>query len=96
MRLRRMLFLLLRTARVSVYLPGACLTGPARTYATGYSQALPPETRSMLFGPDPKNIRAILAFIRPYKNVIDYELLPYMRFGESKYGFLGRVYEIRN
>jgi pyruvate formate lyase activating enzyme len=28
--------------------------------------------------------------------VIDYELLPYMRFGVSKYGFLGRVYEMQD
>ena len=40
--------------------------------------------------------RAVLAFIRPYKNVIDYELLPYHRFGESKYSFLGRVYEMED
>ncbi len=26
--------------------------------------------------------------------MIDYELLPYHRFGEGKYGFLGRVYEM--
>jgi pyruvate formate lyase activating enzyme len=26
--------------------------------------------------------------------VIDYELLPYHRFGESKYKFLGAVYEM--
>jgi len=26
--------------------------------------------------------------------VVDYELLPYMRFGEGKYGFLGRIYEM--
>jgi glycyl-radical enzyme activating protein len=43
---------------------------------------------------DEEHIGAVLAFIRPYKNVIDYELLPYHRFGESKYGFLGRVYEM--
>jgi pyruvate formate lyase activating enzyme len=43
---------------------------------------------------DEEHIRATLAFIRPYKNVIDYELLPYHRFGEGKYGFLGRVYEM--
>ena len=43
---------------------------------------------------DEENIRAVLAFISPYKNVIDYELLPYFRYGESKYGFLGRVYEL--
>lgn len=45
---------------------------------------------------DEEHIRATLEFIRPYKNVIDYELLPYMRFGESKYGFLGRVYEMQD
>ena len=43
---------------------------------------------------DEEHIRAVLAFIRPHKNVIDYELLPYHRFGESKYGFLGRVYKL--
>ena len=45
---------------------------------------------------DEAHIRAVLAFIRPYKNVIDYELLPYHRFGESKYSFLGRVYEMED
>jgi pyruvate formate lyase activating enzyme len=43
---------------------------------------------------DEEHIRAVLAFIRPHQNVIDYELLPYHRFGESKYNFLGRVYEL--
>jgi len=43
---------------------------------------------------DEEHIRATLAFIKPHKNVIDYELLPYHRFGEGKYGFLGRVYEM--
>ena len=43
---------------------------------------------------DEEHIRAVLAFIRPYKNVIDYQLLPYHRFGAGKYGFLGRVYEL--
>lgn len=43
---------------------------------------------------DEEHIRATLEFISSYKNVIDYELLPYMRFGESKYGFLGRIYEM--
>jgi pyruvate formate lyase activating enzyme len=43
---------------------------------------------------DEDHIRAVLALIRPHKNVIDYELLPYHRFGESKYDFLGRVYEL--
>jgi pyruvate formate lyase activating enzyme len=45
---------------------------------------------------DEEHIRATLAFIRPHPNVIDYELLPYMRFGVSKYGFLGRVYEMQD
>jgi pyruvate formate lyase activating enzyme len=45
---------------------------------------------------DEEHIRAVLALIGPRKNVIDYELLPYMRFGESKYGFLGRIYEMKD
>ena len=45
---------------------------------------------------DEEHIRAVLAFIRPHQNVVDYELLPYHRFGESKYGFLGRVYELED
>jgi pyruvate formate lyase activating enzyme len=43
---------------------------------------------------DEDHIRAVLYFIRPHNNVIGYELLPYHRFGESKCGFLGRVYEM--
>jgi pyruvate formate lyase activating enzyme len=43
---------------------------------------------------DEEHIRAVLAFIRPYKNVIDYELLPYHRFGTGKYESLGVVYEL--
>lgn len=45
---------------------------------------------------DEEHIQAVLAFIRPYKNVIDYQLLPYHRFGENKYSFLGRVYELED
>jgi len=45
---------------------------------------------------DEDHVRAVLASIRPFKNVIDYELLPYHRFGEGKYGFLGKVYELRD
>jgi len=45
---------------------------------------------------DEEYIRAVLEFIRPHKNVIDYELLPYHRFGLSKYGFLGKVYELED
>ncbi len=43
---------------------------------------------------DDEHIRSVLASIRPHPNVIDYQLLPYHRFGASKYGFLGRVYEL--
>ncbi len=45
---------------------------------------------------DEEHIRAVLAFIRPHPNVIDYELLPYHRYGETKYDFLGRVYEMED
>jgi pyruvate formate lyase activating enzyme len=43
---------------------------------------------------DEEHIRAVLAFIRPHRNVIDYELLPYHRFGLGKYEHLGKVYEL--
>jgi pyruvate formate lyase activating enzyme len=43
---------------------------------------------------DEEHIRAVLEFIRPHKNVIDYELLPYHRFGLGKYELLGEVYEL--
>ena len=43
---------------------------------------------------DEEHIRAVLEFIRPHKNVIEYELLPYHRFGTGKYEFLGMVYEL--
>lgn len=45
---------------------------------------------------DEEHIRSVLEFIRPYKNVIDYELLPYFRYGESKYNFLGRIYDMKD
>ena len=32
--------------------------------------------------------------LKPHKNVIDYELLPYHRFGLGKYESLGVVYEL--
>jgi len=43
---------------------------------------------------DEEHIRAVLDFIKPYKNVIQYELLPYHRFGLGKYEFLGTMYEM--
>jgi pyruvate formate lyase activating enzyme len=43
---------------------------------------------------DEEHIRAVLEFIKPYKNVIQYELLPYHRFGLGKYEFLGTKYEM--
>jgi pyruvate formate lyase activating enzyme len=42
------------------------------------------------------HVRAVLAFIGPYRNVVDYQLLPYHRYGQGKYDFLGRVYELRD
>ena len=45
---------------------------------------------------DEGHIRAVLDFIRPHRNVVDYQLLPYHRYGASKYGFLGRVYELKD
>ena len=41
---------------------------------------------------DEEHVRAVLAFVRPFPNVVAVELVPYRRFGESKYGYLGRVY----
>jgi pyruvate formate lyase activating enzyme len=43
---------------------------------------------------DDEHILGVLEFIKPYKNVIDYELLPYHRFGLGKYESLGVVYEL--
>ena len=45
---------------------------------------------------DEDHIRSVLAFIRPHPNVVDYQLLPYHRYGETKYGFLGKVYELKD
>ena len=41
---------------------------------------------------DDEHVLGVLEFIKPYKNVIDYELLPYHRFGLGKYESLGVVY----
>jgi pyruvate formate lyase activating enzyme len=43
---------------------------------------------------DDEHIMGVLEFIKPHKNVIDYELLPYHRFGLGKYELLGEVYEL--
>jgi len=43
---------------------------------------------------DEEHVRAVLEFIKPYKNAIDYELLPYHRFGLGKYLLLGEVYKL--
>jgi pyruvate formate lyase activating enzyme len=45
---------------------------------------------------DEGHIRVVLAFIRPHRNVVDYQLPPYRQYGESKYGFLERVYELKH
>jgi pyruvate formate lyase activating enzyme len=45
---------------------------------------------------DEEHIRAVLEFIKPHKNVVDYELLPYHRYGTGKYEFLGKVYELKD
>jgi len=39
-------------------------------------------------------VLGVLEFIKPHKNVIDYEFLPYHRFGIGKYESLGVVYEL--
>jgi len=43
-----------------------------------------------------EHVRSVLKFILPHKNVVRYELLPYHRLGEGKYGYLGKVYELRD
>lgn len=45
---------------------------------------------------DEAHIRAVLDFIRPHANVVDYQLLPYHRYGESKYGYLGKIYQLED
>jgi pyruvate formate lyase activating enzyme len=45
---------------------------------------------------DDEHVLGVLEFIKPYKNVIDYELLPYHRFGLGKYLSLGVVYELED
>jgi len=45
---------------------------------------------------DEAHVRAVLGFIRPFPNVVDFELVPYRRFGDEKYRFLGRVYGLED
>lgn len=45
---------------------------------------------------DQAHIDAVLDAIAPYANVSELELLPYHRFGDSKYAFLGRVYALED
>ena len=44
---------------------------------------------------DDAHVRTVLSCILPHRNVIDYELLPYHRYGERKYEFLGRIDDSR-
>lgn len=43
----------------------------------------------------PENIRAIAEFVVTLPSVTEYELLVYHNLGESKYGALGRTYELK-
>jgi pyruvate formate lyase activating enzyme len=70
-------------------------------YRTAYTQF--PEIRFIARIPlipgvndDEAHIDAVLGAIAPYPNVVELELLPYHRFGDSKYGFLGRVYALED
>jgi pyruvate formate lyase activating enzyme len=45
---------------------------------------------------DEAHIDAVIDAIAPYPNVVELELLPYHRYGDSKYGFLGRVYALED
>lgn len=45
---------------------------------------------------DLEHIDAVLDAIAPYPNVVELELLPYHRFGDSKYRLLGRVYGLED
>jgi len=42
------------------------------------------------------NIIEIIDFIYMARNVVDYELLPYHSFGQTKYAQLGRIYSLPN
>ena len=43
------------------------------------------------FNDSPEHIRAIVEFLDELPGSVSYELLPYHRFGEGKYGQLGKV-----
>ena len=86
--------------------PSGTRSGPARATSESWRTSRKPTRRfpTLEFiartplipgvNADEEHIRAVLAFIRPHKNVIDYELLPYHRFGLGKYMHLGKVYEL--
>ncbi len=42
------------------------------------------------------HVEAVFSFIKPCRNVVDFELLPYHRLGEGKYKYLGKVYALRD
>jgi len=43
-----------------------------------------------------EHVEAVLSFVKPYRNVVAFELLPYHRLGEGKYGYLGKVYALKD
>jgi pyruvate formate lyase activating enzyme len=45
---------------------------------------------------DEAHIDAVIEAIAPYPNVVELELLPYHRYGDSKYAFLGRLYALED
>jgi pyruvate formate lyase activating enzyme len=45
---------------------------------------------------DEAHIDAVIDAIAPYENVVELELLPYHRYGDSKYAFLGRLYALED
>jgi pyruvate formate lyase activating enzyme len=45
---------------------------------------------------DEEQIRAVVAFTRPYQKVVDHELLPYCPCGDYKCEFLRRIYELQD
>jgi len=48
------------------------------------------------FNDSPGDIMAIAEFIKALPGEIEFELLPYHRFGESKYRQLGKQYSLKD